>query len=252
MRRGLDKRFCEKRFFRSVTKKEGDGAWDNGLRKRKRRSRIKPVLFIACLTMAALFLLVNSLFSAPFVSAAEQLVRQRAAALMQKAVNSVMNEYSATGGLALSSTETLSDGSGAIHINSAALAVIAGRTIEEAQRELAKMASVGVKLPAGTVSGVPILSGIGPELCAIIEPIGAVTGSFTSAFTSAGVNQTLYSAKLELTASVRLILAGTQRDVEIKCVEPVLETLVIGSVPHAYTDVSSLDDALNLIPTDAE
>ena len=106
-------------------------------------------------------------------------------------------------------------------------------------------------VPLGSVSGIVLLNGAGPRLSAALEPLGNVSGRFSSKFEAAGVNQTRYAASIELAASVKLILAGRTLTVEASANAPVLETVVIGKAPQAYTDVSSFEDALNLIPTEA-
>lgn len=70
-----------------------------------------------------------------------------------------------------------------------------------------------------------------------------------SSFTSAGVNQTKYSVYLTLRTEVVFILAGQSECVEVVHTEILFETIIVGGVPQAYTNIDSVDDALNLLPT---
>jgi hypothetical protein len=78
-------------------------------------------------------------------------------------------------------------------------------------------------------------------------PAGAVQSTFSSKFTSAGINQTLHRITLTLKATVRIILPGDAYIVSIETQAPISESILVGSVPSTYTDVTQ-EDMLDLIP----
>ena len=75
-----------------------------------------------------------------------------------------------------------------------------------AQQMIVSLGDQGVTVPFGTVSGIPILAGKGPKLTLRFTPAGAVASTFSSEFTSAGINQTRHRINICLTASVRVVL----------------------------------------------
>ena len=54
-------------------------------------------------------------------------------------------------------------------------------------------------MPLGTITGIPMLSGVGPKITMKFTPVGAVLSDFDSEFVAAGINQTVHRVKLRLT-----------------------------------------------------
>lgn len=154
-----------------------------------------------------------------------------------------------------SSAELLSvaqrdDGSYLILADTAQIARITAEISAEAQSLIEQMSANGVDIPFGTVSGVALLTGVGPNISVGFTPVGSVGNKYVSTLHSSGINQSLFSINLTLTASVRLILSDSADVITVSSVTPICETVVVGSVPQVYTNVANEEDMLNLIPTD--
>lgn len=117
-----------------------------------------------------------------------------------------------------------------------------------AQERIATIGEQGVSIPVGTISGVPLLAGVGPNITMKFTPAGSVQSSFRSEFKSAGINQTLHRIILTLTATVRIILPGDAYIVTVTTEASIAENIIVGDVPNAFTDVNNEEDLLNLIP----
>ncbi len=100
-----------------------------------------------------------------------------------------------------------------------------------------------VEVPLGTALEFPLFSGLGPDVQAEILNVGHVTAEFDSAFQDAGINQTIYSVNLLLTAEVILLLPGGTYTLEVETVLPVAETILLGDVPQQYVSVSDAHSA---------
>ncbi|MCC8099541.1 MAG: sporulation protein YunB [Clostridiales bacterium] len=100
-----------------------------------------------------------------------------------------------------------------------------------------------VEVPLGTALEFPLFSGLGPDVQAEILNVGHVTAEFDSAFQDAGINQTIYSVNLLLTAEVILLLPGGTYTLEVETVLPVAETILLGDVPQEYVSVSGTHSA---------
>ncbi len=217
----------------------------------KKKKLLRRVI-AAGLLLIAVFIAVNAAASGPLAAAAAKEAEHACAKLINEAFLDTMSECGRNG-LTEGLTKQTSDGeTGYLYIDSAKISVIAASVVRAAQERLEGIDSIGVSLPAGTLSGAALLSGRGARLKAYIEPLGAVTSRLESRFEAAGVNQTRYIAELELRAQIRVLIGGRAETAEVSCALPLCEAIVVGAVPHAYTDVSSLEDALNLIPTDAD
>jgi len=128
------------------------------------------------------------------------------------------------------------------------LNLLAADCAAAAQRRIQDLGEQGVSVPLGTLSGVPLLAGLGPRLSFRFTPVGMVQSSFHSEFRSAGINQTLHRITLQLTGTVRVVLPGRSYSVTVLTQAPVAENVIVGDVPEAYTNVANTDDLLNLIP----
>ena len=112
---------------------------------------------------------------------------------------------------------------------------------EKAQEELNKINNKNLSIPLGTLTGITMLTGRGPDVSIKIMPIGAASCEFNSAFEDAGVNQTKHSLYLNLTCDIQIITTLT--DVEVTAGTKVLicENVVVGDVPETYVNVDMLD-----------
>ena len=117
-----------------------------------------------------------------------------------------------------------------------------------AQKRIQNLGEQGVTVALGTVSGVPAFTGLGPRLTFRFTPVGTVRSAFHSEFLSAGINQTMHRITLELNATVRVGLPGKASAVTITVQAPVAESVIVGDVPEAYTNVTD-GELLNFVPT---
>ncbi|MCD7917171.1 MAG: sporulation protein YunB [Clostridiales bacterium] len=100
-----------------------------------------------------------------------------------------------------------------------------------------------VEIPLGTALDFPLFSGLGPNVQVEVLDVGHVTAAFDSAFQDAGINQTIYSVNLLLSAEVILLLPGGTYTLTVESVLPVAETILLGDVPQEYVSVSSTHSA---------
>jgi len=89
-----------------------------------------------------------------------------------------------------------------------------------------------VSVPAGTLSGYALLSGIGPPVNLKIVCAGAPSAEIESEFEGAGINQTKYSVKLKYHVDLYAILPLAVSQVEMRYEIPVCEVILVGNVPE--------------------
>lgn len=91
-----------------------------------------------------------------------------------------------------------------------------------------------INIPFGTLTGIPLLSEVGPNVSVYVTPIGAVTCKFVSDFESAGINQTLHRIYLQVESRVDVIVPTMHKVLEINTPILVCETVIVGKIPDTY------------------
>ncbi|MBR0425063.1 MAG: sporulation protein YunB [Clostridia bacterium] len=212
--------------------------------KRIRKKLIASMLLLLVLFTGA-FIYVNRSLRPVLEGLSKARVESVAAAAMNDAVLQILSREDNTGDLI-----TIHEANGAVYYleaDSSKLNTLAADCAICAQEKIASLGEQGVSIPIGTVSGIPLFTGMGPNLVMKFTPAGAVQSTFSSKFTSAGINQTLHRITLTLKATVRIILPGDAYIVSIETQAPISESILVGSVPSTYTDVTQ-EDMLDLIP----
>lgn len=102
------------------------------------------------------------------------------------------------------------------------------------QQKIAELGSFEVDIPIGTLSGIPLLSELGETVSIKVSPIGNVGCNFTSAFETAGINQTLHRIYLNVVCRVDLILPTSHTEVETNTPILLCESVIVGKVPDTF------------------
>lgn len=91
-----------------------------------------------------------------------------------------------------------------------------------------------ISIPLGTLSGIPLLSQLGPDVNIVIDPVGTVQCSFVSHFETAGINQTLHRIYLNVSSTMDVIIPSSHQVVQIETPILVCETVIVGKVPDTF------------------
>lgn len=114
-------------------------------------------------------------------------------------------------------------------------AAVSSAIVEELERRTLEEESI----PLGTLLGRPLLGGHGLRVPFRIVPSQSASASFSSQFLSAGINQTQHQILLNVSLEANAILPGIQTHVEVQTSFLVAETLLVGTVPQAYAEIST-------------
>lgn len=121
--------------------------------------------------------------------------------------------------------------------NTAANSRFKRQVVEAVARRLSTLDSDDLGVPLGTLTGQPLLSGMGPSVRVKVDSVGDVTADYENFFTSAGVNQTLHRVCLDITATVYLFLPGEVLPVSVNSSVCVAETVIVGETPDTYLNL---------------
>lgn len=224
------------------------------LRKRKRhmpRVKRKWLIILIAVLLILFFMLhtVNSSIFPSMSALAEAKVKALAMDAMSGAIASSVsgeNKYAEI-------VETVENGEKVYLLNSdtALLNGLASECSMLAQEKLLSLSDLGVKISLGTLSGIALLSGRGPDVKIKFTPASVVKSSFSSELQNAGINQTLYRVKIVLTADIYIVLPGQSKTVSVTAEAAVAESVIVGDVPQVYTNVTGAgDEYMNFIPTE--
>lgn len=215
--------------------------------RRRRKIRILLILLIALLLGAGSFLYMNKSLRPVLVGLSAARVESVAARAMNDAILEILSARDTGDGLLKIYTAS----EGGVYLltaNAGKLNTIAADCADSAQKKIMALGEQGVSVPVGTLTGIPLLAGMGPAITMRFTPAGAVRSAFSSQFRSAGINQTLHRITLEMTATVRIILPGESHTVTVYAQAPIAENVIVGDVPGAYTNVANEEDMMNMIP----
>lgn len=131
-----------------------------------------------------------------------------------------------------------------IQANSPKINSIARQIANLAQANLDALGVQTVDIAFGTFTGLALLTGLGPDVSINIVPIGTAYCDFVSAFSSAGINQTLHKIYIDVYADIDVITPIADQVIQVKAEVLVCENLIVGKIPSTYLDVNG--NLLNL------
>ncbi len=202
--------------------------------KKKRRKKAAILLFLFLSCFVCFFVYVYCVVNPIVLEATRHAVFSLSTSAVSDAIYSVLTEENVTYE-DLVNVDYAEDGSvSLISLQTIRLNLIARKFYQVAQVYLDNMGKQGLDVAAGTFTGLPFLSGVGPNINLKLTPIGAMTSTFESKFVSAGINQTNHSIFIHLYASVSMILPAYTATIDSVTEMLVAESVIVGKVPEVY------------------
>lgn len=135
-----------------------------------------------------------------------------------------------------------------IQANTIRMNTLASEASSAAQEEIRSMGQEILNIPLGSILGIRILAGWGPNLKVKIVPVGSVSTDFATEFENAGINQTRHKIFLTMQSQVKIVAPLGGETIKVSTRMPITETIIVGEVPYSYVNVDEKDKMLNLIP----
>lgn len=213
----------------------------------------KFLLFIFFLTVG--FMLYTYYFV--FLPVISQLGSARASQLGQYVVNQAVNEVlSEREGSERTLLNMEKDNDGKITAVSPNVTLMNNLKSEIAitiSRKINETTNSKLKIPLGNITGISLLSNIGPKIPFNLVPYGKTDVDFETTFAQAGINQTRHRVDVKVNLNVALLLTNRQiSSMKIETTVPISETIIVGDVPDSYTNLETKedevrDDVLNIL-----
>lgn len=197
----------------------------------------KLLLWIAALGLCVLTLaLVAMSHLRPILTS---LATARVANTVTRVVSAAVNETVYAGGVDYDSLISLEKGNDgrivAVKSNMAAFNRLQSAILTDVLERMADVDTRELSIPAGTLTGSPLLAGRGPLIRVKMQSVGAPSAHFENEFTDAGINQTRHRILLVVDVSVGILLPGFSTGTRVSNEFNVAETVIVGSVPESYT-----------------
>lgn len=215
--------------------------------KKKRSVRAKLLivfLFIIAIVVAAVVFITSNV-NPMIVAISNEKIKAVAADAVGNAVIDIMSGHSDS---EFVSVERDGDGKiRSVQIDSTAISTLAQDITLAAQKNINVIGQDGINIPVGSLSGVTLFTGLGPDINIKIYLVGSTQTKITSVFSSSGINQTLHSIYLTLTGSVSVAVPGLPSTIKTTTQVLMSEMIIIGEVPPTYLNASTIGDMLDLV-----
>ena len=132
-----------------------------------------------------------------------------------------------------------------------ALGRLRGRVTDAVLQEIDEMGKQNLYLSLGTLSGVQLLSGRGPDLNLKVVPSGYMTSEIENRFDSAGINQTRHQIMLKIDMRVLAIIPGYTVSTDVHTEYCLAETVIVGTVPDTFLELAGSGDSREIIDLNA-
>ena len=213
-------------------------------KKLRKRNKVILILFLLFVVVMAVFaLFVNPVL----INTIELKSKAVSTSAINEAINIVVRDNVRYENLITITTDDLGNIS-MIQANAIEANNISRKLAQTTEKLIDDYGDLGVGIPLGSFSGIPILAGTGPDIKLKITPIGAVMCKFVSEFEQAGINQTIHRIYININANVGIVMPlYTKRFTSTQQVL-ISESIIVGSVPEVYLYSDSLSTLLNFVP----
>lgn len=203
--------------------------------KRKARGQGRQFWLSVSLGLAMAFLLIHWFDIAlrpQLVALSEAQVQNHLTQLANRSVTQVLaaQELSYSDMVTLQATGSLST----LATDTVALNRLRASVLEDIVTQVESIDSKSLGVPLGALTGVDLLSGLGPRLPVQVISVASAEGQYRNDFISAGINQTLHRIVLDITLNAKLLLPGGVVEMMVSTPVCVAETVIVGQVPQTY------------------
>lgn len=212
-------------------------------RVKNKKRRIILVFFILILVLIYYFQIMSPVIKTYSAQQAKAITEKATNLAVSNVINRTLSydslidiNYSHTG-------EIVSFSANQYEINT-----ITREIVRETQQQMTYLSQEGLDINIGTMSGIPFLIGRGPKMSLNLVPIGVVSSSFDSEFSSVGINMTKHTLFLYVNVHVSIVLPVQSFDIYTTNQVMLGESIIVGKVPEVYLQGGSLGKSLNLVP----
>ena len=94
-----------------------------------------------------------------------------------------------------------------------------------------------ISVPVGTLTGIELFTGRGPDVKLRLVQKGSITADLSSSFSEAGINQTCHAINCDVSAQFYAVIPGFKIPVDLNTTVVIAQSVIVGDVPDSYTYV---------------
>lgn len=214
------------------------------IRKRsKKKGLIVALVIISAIIAGVVFFVVRNVN--PVIEAiSSEKIRAIATEAVSKSVLDIMSKNTSHDYISIVRDDKNSIKS--VDINTDTINGLAHTITIEAQKNINSAGQDGITIPVGSLSGITLLTGIGPNINIKIYLVGSTQTQIISEFTDTGINQTSHRLYFDIQGSVAVAVPGLKSNVKTSTRVLMSETIIVGDVPSTYLHAVSVGDMLDL------
>lgn len=212
---------------------------------RKKVKKRKKALFVAVLfLLVTVFVIIYLDWRIKPIVGEMAVARSRSIAtrVISQAIETTINEQGITYNDLVSFEKTEDGNISAVKTNIVKVNQLKSSLSVNILDKLSNITEDEIAIPIGNVVNGDLFSGRGFKIKIKIMPVGSVSTDMSNHFSSAGINQTLHRINLEVRAVISLIMPTLTTNVDIINSVCIAETVIVGQVPSAYTEVIEKSD----------
>lgn len=213
-------------------------------RKRNKRKILFVVFSLIIAIAAGVFLFVRNNVTPMIITISNEQIKRLTSDAVGSAILDVMSESTSVEYLSVKRDDKNNITS--VDLDSSAVTDLAQKITLQAQKNINSIGTDGIKIPVGSLSGVTLFTGLGPDINIKIYLVGSTQTQITSEFTEAGINQTLHRLYLNIKSSVAVAVPGLPSTVNTVTQALMSEMIIVGDVPQTYLKSTSVGDLLDL------
>lgn len=214
-------------------------------RKRSKRKKLFVALFIIGAIIAAVCIFIKNNVNPMIVTISNEKIRALTTDAVSTAVLDVMSENNSVEYLKITRDDKQNIKS--VDMDTAAINDLAQKITLTAQKRINEIGKDGIKIPVGSLSGVTLFTGLGPDINIKIYLVGSTQTQIISLFSSAGINQTLHRLYINISGSVAVAVPGLPSTIKTSTQVLMSEMIIVGEVPPTYLNSSTVGDMLDLV-----
>lgn len=214
-------------------------------RKRSKRKKLFVVLFIIAAIIASVCIFIKSNVNPMIITISNQRICALTTDAVSSAVLDVMGENSDVEYMKITRDDKQNITS--VDMDAQAITALAQKITVSAQQKINKIGSNGIKIPMGSLSGVTLFTGLGPDINIRVYLVGSTQTQIVSMFSSAGINQTLHRLFINISGSVAVAVPGLPSTVKTSTQVLMSEMIIVGAVPPTYLQSANVGDMLDLV-----
>ncbi len=204
----------------------------------KTKKRLIVVLFLCA---AAAFLVLTVFMLMSLRTSVTKMAKQRAKDIAIRTVNAAiaqkLSEENITYDSFVDFTYSADGLITAVNHNLAGVSKMSAELSLAVSDALRQITKDNLSVPLGSLSGVDILYGTGPEVNLDIKPYGSARAELKTDFRESGINQTVFEVRAKVSAEISVLMPTIRAAERINTEIPVISTVIAGAVPDSYTNV---------------